>query len=124
MSEEPNADLNGAQAAQVIVPPPEIKTIIDKLVKRVASQPQAQAQQFVDLILQNDPNNSKFNFLKNPSDPYRAYYNQRILEERGSNAKQPSDVEIAQVEASLVKVMPKKEHENEFQKLLREEIFG
>ena len=59
------------------------------------SQEEDKAEQQGCWILQNDPNNSKFNFLKNPSDPYRAYYNQRLLEERGSNAKQPSDVEIA-----------------------------
>jgi hypothetical protein len=33
--------------------------------------------------LKNDPNNAKFNFLKNDDDPYRPYYQRRLAEERG-----------------------------------------
>lgn len=65
------------------MPPPDIKTIIDKLAKRVASQPEAQGSQFIALILKNDPNNAKFNFLKKDDDPYRPYYQRRLAEERG-----------------------------------------
>lgn len=75
------------------------------------------------LILQNDPKNPKFNFLKNMDDPYRPYYDAQLAEARSAKLAGDEKAEVA-VEASLVKEMPKKESENEFQKLLREEIFG
>ena len=70
----------------MIVPPPEIKTIIDKLAKRIGAQTEEQGEQFVTLILQNDPKNPKFNFLKNVDDPYRPYYDQQLAEVRGVKA--------------------------------------
>lgn len=89
------------------MPPPEIKTIIDKLAKRVALQAEDKAEQFIQLVLQNDPRNAKFNFLKNLQDPYRPYYDQRLFEEK-------LGPEPVNVEAALVKVMPEKKVENEF----------
>lgn len=100
----------------MLVPPPEIKAIVDKLAKRVASQQPDQAEQFVALILENDPNNPKFSFLKNKDDRYRPYYERRLAEERGEEP-------VVSVEANQVQEMPKRP-ENEFQQLLREEIFG
>lgn len=60
--------------SSLIVPPPELKKIIDKLAKRVASKSETEAGQFTELILKNDPNNPNFNFLRNENDPYRLYY--------------------------------------------------
>ena len=65
------------------MPPPELKKIIDKLAKRVASKSDAEAEQFTALILKNDPTNPNFNFLKSSSDPYRPYYNRKVAEEKG-----------------------------------------
>ena len=36
------------------------------------------------LILQNDPKNPKFNFLKNMDDPYRPYYDAQLAEARSA----------------------------------------
>ncbi len=49
---------------KVVVPPPEQKAIIDKLVQKVVAQGD-KADQFIALILKNDPNNPKFSFLQN-----------------------------------------------------------
>jgi hypothetical protein len=73
--------------------------------------------------LQNDPKNPKFNFLKNLDDPYRPYYDAQLVEARSAKLVGDEQSEVA-VEAALVKEMPKRDSENEFQKLLREEIFG
>jgi len=73
--------------------------------------------------LQNDPKNPKFNFLKNLDDPYRPYYDVQLVEARSAKLVGDEQSEVA-VEAALVKEMPKRDSENEFQKLLREEIFG
>ena len=87
------------------MPPPDIKAIVEKLAKRVASQDPDQAQQFVALILENDPNNPKFSFLKNQDDKYRPYYDRKLAEERGD--------EPVAIEAVQVQEMPKRP-ENEF----------
>lgn len=64
----------------MIVPPPDIKKIVDKLAARVASfhPDTAQASQFETLILQKEPKNEKFNFLRSEKDVYRPYYTQQI----------------------------------------------
>jgi hypothetical protein len=56
-------------------------------------------------------------------DPYRPYYDAQLEEARNAKLAGDEQAEIV-VEAAVVKEMPKKEQENEFQKLLREEIFG
>ncbi len=56
-------------------------------------------------------------------DPYRPYYDAQLEEARSARLAGDEQAEIV-VEAAVVKEMPKKEQENEFQKLLREEIFG
>lgn len=56
-------------------------------------------------------------------DPYRPYYDAQLEEARSAKLAGDEQAEIV-VEAAVVKEMPKKEQENEFQKLLREEIFG
>lgn len=94
------------------MPPPDIKTIIDKLAKKVATQPEAQANQFTSLILKNDPNNPKFNFLKNDEDPYRPYYHRRLAEERGEIEAINQISEI--IQPNKVVEMPTKP-DNEFQ---------
>lgn len=96
----------------MIVPPPELKSIIDKLCLKVASQDADKQQQFVKLVLEQDP--KKFSFLK-PEDHYRPYYDWKLDEAINGGE---------QVEAIQVKVYEKKQNENEFQKLLRDEIFG
>lgn len=65
------------------MPPPEIKTIIDKLVKQIAPKNPSESEQFIALILQKEPHNLKFNFLKHKEDPYRPYYKSKLAEERG-----------------------------------------
>lgn len=61
---------------RVIIPPPEIKTVIDKTASYVAKN----GQGFEMLILKTEQNNPKFNFLRHADDPYRPYYMQKINE--------------------------------------------
>jgi splicing factor 3A subunit 1 len=61
----------------VIIPPPDIRAIIDKLAQRVSN---ADGYQFEQLILKHESDNPKFNFLKNEDDPYRPYYLKKLRE--------------------------------------------
>lgn len=61
----------------VIIPPPDIRAIIDKLAQRVSN---ADGYQFEQLILKHESDNPKFNFLKNEDDPYRPYYLKKLHE--------------------------------------------
>ena len=57
----------------MIVPPPEIRSIVEKTASFVARN----GEQFEQKIKQNEMNNSKFNFLKE-EDPYHLYYKKKV----------------------------------------------
>ncbi len=54
----------------MIIPPPEIKEIVDKTATFVVRN----GSSFEAMILRNESKNPKFNFLKYEDDPYRPYY--------------------------------------------------
>ncbi|KAI0818864.1 Pre-mRNA splicing factor PRP21 like protein-domain-containing protein [Irpex lacteus] len=58
-------------ASGLILPPPEIKSVIDRTAAFVARS--ANPPQFEDKIRENQRSDPKFSFL-NPADPYHAYY--------------------------------------------------
>ena len=60
----------------MIIPPPDIKTVVDKTAVYVSKN----GHNFEQLILKTEQNNPKFNFLRYPDDPYRPYYIQKINE--------------------------------------------
>ncbi|KAI9064210.1 hypothetical protein FKP32DRAFT_1591634 [Trametes sanguinea] len=80
---QPGADgANGVQqqpqpkfASGLILPPPEIKSVIDRTAQFVARS--ANPPQFEDKIRENQRGDPKFAFL-NPADPYHAYYRHRM----------------------------------------------
>ncbi|KNE69294.1 hypothetical protein AMAG_13674 [Allomyces macrogynus ATCC 38327] len=59
----------------VIIPPPEIRNIVDKTANFVARN----GPQFEGKIREKEVNNPKFCFL-NPSDPYHTYYQWKLVE--------------------------------------------
>ncbi|RDB24300.1 Splicing factor 3A subunit 1 [Hypsizygus marmoreus] len=59
----------------LILPPPEIKSVIDRTALFVARS--ANPPQFEDKIRENQRSDPKFSFL-NPADPYHAYYRHRM----------------------------------------------
>ena len=59
---------------RVIIPPPEIKAVVDKTAAYVAKN----GQSFESLIMKVEASNPKFNFLRHDDDPYRPYYNQKL----------------------------------------------
>ncbi|KAG5645012.1 hypothetical protein DXG03_007289 [Asterophora parasitica] len=59
----------------LILPPPEIKSVIDRTALFVARS--ADPPQFEDKIRENQRTDPKFSFL-NPADPYHAYYRHRM----------------------------------------------
>lgn len=61
----------------VIVPPPEIRSIIDKLAAYVIKN----GTGFETTILDKERHNPRFSFLFS-SDPYHAYYQKRLQEYR------------------------------------------
>lgn len=86
VTDEPEPDLTPAPPAPVathtkqigiIHPPPDIKSIVDKTAQFVAKN----GPDFERRIMSNNAGNAKFNFL-NASDPYHAYYQNRLSEWR------------------------------------------
>ncbi|TFK55258.1 hypothetical protein OE88DRAFT_1622827 [Heliocybe sulcata] len=72
----------------MILPPPEIKSVIDRTAAFVARS--ANPPQFEDKIRENQRNDPKFSFL-NPMDPYHAYYRQRMEKvQRGEEDEVPA----------------------------------
>lgn len=53
-----------------MIPPPEIKSIIEKTANYVAKN----GASFESMIMKVEANNIKFNFLKFNDDPYRPFY--------------------------------------------------
>lgn len=87
----PTPDLTGlrlvdtqTKAIGVIVPPPDIRAIVDKTAAFVARN----GTEFEKRILANEANNVKFNFLR-PTDPYHAYYQHKVKEGQDSD-KEPA----------------------------------
>ncbi|KAH9951387.1 Pre-mRNA splicing factor PRP21 like protein-domain-containing protein [Amylocystis lapponica] len=75
-----HGDYNGGAkepkyASGLILPPPEIKSVIDRTANFVARS--ANPPQFEDKIRENQRQDPKFSFL-NPADPYHAYYRHRM----------------------------------------------
>ncbi|KAI6039005.1 Pre-mRNA splicing factor PRP21 like protein-domain-containing protein [Pisolithus marmoratus] len=62
-------------ASGLILPPPEIKSVIDRTALFVARS--ANPPMFEDKIRENQRQDPKFSFL-NPADPYHAYYRHRM----------------------------------------------
>ena len=60
-------------AVGLIVPPPEIRSIVEKTAQFVARN----GENFEHKIRQNEMNNPKFNFLKD-EDPYNGYYKHKV----------------------------------------------
>ncbi|EGN96000.1 hypothetical protein SERLA73DRAFT_93926 [Serpula lacrymans var. lacrymans S7.3] len=82
----------------LILPPPEIKSVIDRTALFVARS--ANPPQFEDKIRENQRQDPKFSFL-NPADPYHAYYRHRmdrisqgeVIEEGTLDKEKPEGVE-------------------------------
>jgi len=72
--EEENEDNNPSKQGKVIIPPPEVKSVIDKAAIYVAKN----GISFESLIMKVEANNPRFNFLRFSDDPYRPYYIQKI----------------------------------------------
>jgi len=70
-------DLNPPRTREVdvIIPPAEIRKIADKTAEYVAKNGSA----FEQIVAQSESNNPKFSFMK-PNDPYRAYFEQKVIE--------------------------------------------
>ncbi|KAG5556914.1 hypothetical protein RHGRI_007226 [Rhododendron griersonianum] len=69
----------------IIHPPPDIRNLFDKTAQFVAKN----GPEFEKRIIANNSGNAKFNFL-NASDPYHAYYQNRLSEFHAQNQNQPS----------------------------------
>jgi splicing factor 3A subunit 1 len=67
----------------IILPPPEIRGIIDKTAKFVAERGGLELE---DKIREKERNNPKFSFL-NGGDPYYAYYQVKLTEARSGKGK-------------------------------------
>ena len=80
----------GGRTINIILPPPEVRNIVDKTASFVARN----GPEFEQRIKQNEINNPKFNFL-NPGDPYHAYYQHKVNELRdGKEDKGKEEKEI------------------------------
>ncbi|KAL1728645.1 Pre-mRNA splicing factor PRP21 like protein-domain-containing protein [Schizophyllum commune] len=95
-------------ASGLILPPPEIKSVIDRTATFVARS--ANPPQFEDKIREGQRNDPKFSFL-NPADPYHAYYRHKLTKvaqgeveeapKTGTATPQAKDVEVKVVDHGL-----------------------
>uniref|UniRef100_A0A183BQL0 SURP motif domain-containing protein n=1 Tax=Globodera pallida TaxID=36090 RepID=A0A183BQL0_GLOPA len=67
--------MSGKQIVGLIIPPPDIRTIVDKTALFVARN----GLEFELKIKEREASNMRFNFL-NPTDPYFAYYRNKVNE--------------------------------------------
>ena len=58
----------------VLVPPDDVKKIIDVLVLKMKTN----GQQFADMINEHMKDNKKYDFLRQDDNPYRPYYLQEL----------------------------------------------
>lgn len=89
-SSAPTSVATHTRTIGIIYPPTDIRNIVDKTASFVAKN----GPEFEKRIIANNEGNSKFNFLR-PSDPYHAYYQHRLSENRAQNQasaqEQPSE---------------------------------
>jgi splicing factor 3A subunit 1 len=81
----------------VIIPPPELRNIVDKTASFVARN----GPEFESRIQNNEQNNPKFNFLR-AGDPYNAYYQQKVKQIREQSAVTDVGVSLVSSEAPEV----------------------
>ncbi|KAJ3476340.1 hypothetical protein NLI96_g11220 [Meripilus lineatus] len=94
-------------ASGLILPPPEIKSVIDRTAQFVARS--ANPPQFEDKIRENQRQDPKFSFL-NPADPYHAYYRHRMDKViRGEVEDEPAPGSGAKTETQEKEQVPEKE---------------
>lgn len=74
---------------RVIIPPPDIKTVVDKTATYVHKKGRA----FEEMIMKVEAMNPKFNFLRHEDDAYRPYYMQK-LDELTNGLESSSGVEV------------------------------
>lgn len=104
----PTPDLGGlklvetqTKAIGVIVPPPDIRAILEKTAAFVAKN----GTEFEKRILANEASNVKFNFLK-PGDPYHAYYQHKVVELREGPKPEPGTQPVVAPEVTVVQATP------------------
>jgi splicing factor 3A subunit 1 len=85
----------------VIIPPPEIRNIIEKTASAVAKNGAA----FELRIKDSEKLNSKFSFL-NPLDPYRAFYDERVEKLANSQTVKPTAQKVEPEPARHVQPPP------------------
>ncbi|KAH8833617.1 Pre-mRNA splicing factor PRP21 like protein-domain-containing protein [Flagelloscypha sp. PMI_526] len=81
-------------ATGMILPPPEIKAVIDKTATFIARS--ANPPQFEEKIRDGQRNDPKFSFL-NPADPYHQYYRhktERVMQGHTDESDQPKDDKV------------------------------
>ena len=89
------------QSVGVIIPPPDVRVIVDKTAQFVGKN----GPEFEQRILASEKNNVKFNFLT-AGDPYHAYYRQQVAEAKAqaSGAAVPAkETEPAKEQQVVVK---------------------
>merc|ERR1712113_835785 len=87
----------------LIVPPPEIRSIVEKTASFVARN----GENFEHKIRQNEMNNPKFNFLKE-EDPYNGYYRHKVKEfGAGVTTLTKADAEVKPTEEVQAAMKPK-----------------
>ncbi|KAI0831079.1 Pre-mRNA splicing factor PRP21 like protein-domain-containing protein [Trametes gibbosa] len=91
-------------ASGLILPPPELKSVIDRTAQFVARS--ANPPQFEDKIRENQRGDPKFAFL-NPADPYHAYYRHRMDKiARGELEEEAAPKESDKAPEEVVEAVP------------------
>ena len=105
---------------RVIIPPPDIKTVVDKTATYVHKKGRA----FEEMIMKVEAMNPKFNFLRHEDDPYRPYYMQKLDELANGLESTTAEVVVKGDQVSTSSVLSFKARENLYQREIREMIYG
>lgn len=89
-SEESMMKGQSGKVQGVIIPPPDIRSVVDKTAQFVARHGKEFEQKIIEKASTGDSNSSKFNFMR-AHDPYNSYYEFKIkeFEESGGVPKPP-----------------------------------
>jgi hypothetical protein len=57
-----------------LIPPPDVKKLIDMLAEKVSIN----GEKFAEMISEHMKTNKKYDFLRQPDNPYRPYYLEQL----------------------------------------------
>jgi len=91
--------------ANILIPPPDIKKIIDVLAVKV----QQNGQEFADMLKQHMAGDKKYSFLTQPDNPYTPYYKKQLEADQPTGQQEIREMIFNQEEEQTEVQAPEKD---------------